>query len=184
MRRRKGPGQVRTTAFNIALRALRRAGCLGEGRVDQFQQVIQPGTCIPFQVQPHDTPAVLSQRLQITERLRLEPMDPRHTEAVEGLFVADPALSAYLQTDATQPAQAHALVSGWLAHRSAGLGHWLLRTGWARRLVERLTRSGKVVKTTSATGFLLLYGVASLKRYRRGSLRWRRPRLGSRTRRR
>src|SRR5262249_18514101 len=54
----------------------------------------------------------------------------------------------------------------------AALGGWLLRTSWARRLVERLTRSGKVVKTTSVTGFLLLYAVASLKRFRGGSLRF------------
>jgi len=54
----------------------------------------------------------------------------------------------------------------------AGLGRWLLCTGWARRAIERLTRSGKVVKTTSVTGFLLLYGVARLKRFRRGSLRF------------
>jgi indolepyruvate ferredoxin oxidoreductase beta subunit len=54
----------------------------------------------------------------------------------------------------------------------AGLGRWLLRPGLARRLVARLTRSGKVVKTTSVSGFLLLYVVASLKRFRRGSLRF------------
>ena len=54
----------------------------------------------------------------------------------------------------------------------AALGGWLKRTGWARRLVERLTRSGKVVKTTSVTGFLLLYAVASRKRFRRGTLRF------------
>jgi indolepyruvate ferredoxin oxidoreductase beta subunit len=54
----------------------------------------------------------------------------------------------------------------------AGLGRWLLDTGWAHRLVERLTRSGKVVRTTSVTGFLLLYAVASRKRARRGTLRF------------
>jgi indolepyruvate ferredoxin oxidoreductase beta subunit len=54
----------------------------------------------------------------------------------------------------------------------AALGGWLERTRWARRLVGRLTRSGKVVKTTSVSGFLLLYAVASLKRFRRGSLRF------------
>jgi indolepyruvate ferredoxin oxidoreductase, beta subunit len=54
----------------------------------------------------------------------------------------------------------------------AAWGRWLKRTGRARRLVERLTRSGKVVKTTSVVGFLLLYAVASLKRFRRGSLRF------------
>ena len=54
----------------------------------------------------------------------------------------------------------------------AGAGRWLLRTAWARGLLGRFTRSGRVVKTTSVTGFLLLYGVASLKRFRRGSLRF------------
>ena len=32
-----------------------------------------------------------------------------------------------------------------------------MRTGWARALVDRLTRTGKVVKTTSLGGFALLY---------------------------
>ena len=54
----------------------------------------------------------------------------------------------------------------------AGLGRWLLHIGWARRLVERLTRSGKVVRTTSIGGFLLLYLIAALKPWRRRSLRF------------
>jgi indolepyruvate ferredoxin oxidoreductase, beta subunit len=54
----------------------------------------------------------------------------------------------------------------------AGLGRWLLATQWARRLVERFTKSGKVVKTTSLRGFLLLYLVASLKSLRPRSLRF------------
>jgi indolepyruvate ferredoxin oxidoreductase beta subunit len=54
----------------------------------------------------------------------------------------------------------------------AGLGRWLLATPWARRLVERLVRSGKVVTTTSVHGFLLLYLVASLKPWRPHSLRF------------
>jgi indolepyruvate ferredoxin oxidoreductase beta subunit len=54
----------------------------------------------------------------------------------------------------------------------AALGRRLLRPGLVRRAIARLTRSGKVVKTTSVGGFLLLYGVASLKRFRRGSLRF------------
>jgi indolepyruvate ferredoxin oxidoreductase beta subunit len=54
----------------------------------------------------------------------------------------------------------------------AGLGRRLLRGGWARRLVERLTRSGKKVRTTSISGFLLLYCIAALKRWRRHSLRF------------
>ena len=53
-----------------------------------------------------------------------------------------------------------------------GLGRWLLATRWARALVERFTKSGKVVTTTSVPGFLLLYLVASLKPWRPRSLRF------------
>ena len=54
----------------------------------------------------------------------------------------------------------------------AGLGRWLLNTSWARRLVGRFTKSGRVVKTSSIRGFLLLYFIASLKPSRRRSLRF------------
>jgi indolepyruvate ferredoxin oxidoreductase beta subunit len=54
----------------------------------------------------------------------------------------------------------------------AGLGRWLMQTRWARRLVERLTKSGRIVKTTSLPGFLLLYMVAALKPLRPRSLRF------------
>src|SRR5262249_7205458 len=54
----------------------------------------------------------------------------------------------------------------------ASLGRWLLRTRWARRLVERFAASGKVVKTTSVPGFVLLYTVAALKPWRPHSLRF------------
>jgi indolepyruvate ferredoxin oxidoreductase, beta subunit len=54
----------------------------------------------------------------------------------------------------------------------AGLGRWLLRTGWARRAVGRFTREGRVVRTSSIRGFVLLYGVAAMRRLRRGSLRF------------
>jgi indolepyruvate ferredoxin oxidoreductase beta subunit len=54
----------------------------------------------------------------------------------------------------------------------APLGDWLMRTPWARRLVDRATRKGKIVKTTSVGGFLLLYALAKLKRLRRRSLRF------------
>jgi indolepyruvate ferredoxin oxidoreductase beta subunit len=54
----------------------------------------------------------------------------------------------------------------------APLGDWLMHTPWARRLVDRATRKGKVVKTTSVGGFLLLYTLAKLKRLRRRSLRF------------
>jgi indolepyruvate ferredoxin oxidoreductase beta subunit len=53
-----------------------------------------------------------------------------------------------------------------------GLGHWLLNTGSARRFVERFTKSGRVVKTSTIRGFLLMYFIASLKPTRRRSLRF------------
>jgi indolepyruvate ferredoxin oxidoreductase beta subunit len=56
----------------------------------------------------------------------------------------------------------------------AGLGRWLIRTRWARRIVDRLTRKGRVVGTTSLRGFLLLRLVAAFKPMRRASLRFRR----------
>ncbi|MEO8311511.1 MAG: indolepyruvate oxidoreductase subunit beta family protein [Caldimonas sp.] len=54
----------------------------------------------------------------------------------------------------------------------AGLGRWLERPGWARRVVERWTAKGRVVTTSSLSGFLLLYAIAGLRRFRRGSLRF------------
>jgi indolepyruvate ferredoxin oxidoreductase beta subunit len=54
----------------------------------------------------------------------------------------------------------------------APLGRWLLRTSWARRFLEALLRKGKVVKTTSVSGFLLLYGLSKFKSLRRRSLRF------------
>ncbi len=52
------------------------------------------------------------------------------------------------------------------------LGRWLLRTGWAKRTIERLTQRGKIVQTTSLRGFLQLYLVAEQRRWRRRSLRY------------
>lgn len=54
----------------------------------------------------------------------------------------------------------------------ASLGRWLLASNWARRLVERMTASGKIVKTTSIRGFLMMYAVAALKPLRPRSLRY------------
>ena len=54
----------------------------------------------------------------------------------------------------------------------AGLGRWLEGSGWPRRLVERFTRQGRVITTSSLRGFLLLYTLAGLKRWRRGTLRF------------
>ncbi|MHA6893486.1 indolepyruvate oxidoreductase subunit beta family protein [Ralstonia pseudosolanacearum] len=54
----------------------------------------------------------------------------------------------------------------------AGLGRWLARPHWAHRLVARCTRQGRVVKTSSLGGFLLLYTLARWGRWRRTTLRY------------
>ena len=54
----------------------------------------------------------------------------------------------------------------------AGFSRWLLRTSWARSLLGRFTAKGRLVETTSVSGFLLLYLAASLRRIRRRSLRF------------
>src|SRR5262249_42962761 len=51
-------------------------------------------------------------------------------------------------------------------------GRWLMDSGWPRRLVERFTRRGRVVKTSTVRGFLMLYAVAALKPTRPRSLRF------------
>jgi indolepyruvate ferredoxin oxidoreductase beta subunit len=56
----------------------------------------------------------------------------------------------------------------------AKLGRWLLANGALRALLERLTREGRVVRTSSLPGFLMLYAVASCRRFRRRSLRYER----------
>jgi indolepyruvate ferredoxin oxidoreductase beta subunit len=54
----------------------------------------------------------------------------------------------------------------------APLGRLILNARPLRALMDRLTRKGRVVKTTSLAGFLLLYLVASLKPLRPHSLRY------------
>lgn len=54
----------------------------------------------------------------------------------------------------------------------AGLGRWLLATGWARNTLGRFTRSGRVVATSTLRGYLLLYGIAALRPMRPRSLRF------------
>lgn len=56
----------------------------------------------------------------------------------------------------------------------AGLGAWILRTRWATRLLERFSGRGRTLNTTSISGFLQLYFVASLRERRRNSLRFKR----------
>ncbi|NBY72453.1 MAG: indolepyruvate oxidoreductase subunit beta family protein [Betaproteobacteria bacterium] len=53
-----------------------------------------------------------------------------------------------------------------------GLGRWLLASSSARAVVGRFTKKGRVVQTSSLSGFLLLYFVASLRRIRPISLRF------------
>jgi indolepyruvate ferredoxin oxidoreductase beta subunit len=54
----------------------------------------------------------------------------------------------------------------------AGLGRWLLASGWPRSVAERFVGKGRVITTSSLPGFLLLHLLARLKRWRRGSLRF------------
>lgn len=56
----------------------------------------------------------------------------------------------------------------------AGFSRFILRTKSLKRLVERFTGKGRVVQTTSLTGFLMLYALASLRHLRRGSFRFER----------
>ena len=52
------------------------------------------------------------------------------------------------------------------------LGKWVLRTGPVRRLVGRFTSHGRVVRTNSVRGYLLLSALAGLRRWRRSTLRF------------
>ena len=54
----------------------------------------------------------------------------------------------------------------------AGVGRWLLATGWARKLLASVTGKGRVVRTSTFGGFVLLYLIASLRGLRRRSLRF------------
>lgn len=54
----------------------------------------------------------------------------------------------------------------------AAWGRWLLASVAARRWVQRRAAKGRVVTTSSLRGFLLLYGVAALRRWRRSTLRF------------
>ncbi|MCU1333410.1 MAG: indolepyruvate oxidoreductase subunit [Candidatus Angelobacter sp.] len=56
----------------------------------------------------------------------------------------------------------------------AAFGSWLLKSGWASRLINRLTGKGKILQTTSLWGFLQLYWLASLRRWRPKTLRFKR----------
>ncbi|MGZ2747228.1 indolepyruvate oxidoreductase subunit beta family protein [Burkholderia stagnalis] len=53
----------------------------------------------------------------------------------------------------------------------AGLGRWLLKRHALHHLIRRVTREGRVVRTSSLGGFLLLYGLARWRVGRRLTLR-------------
>ena len=54
----------------------------------------------------------------------------------------------------------------------AALGRWLVSSKWMRQIVEAFTGNGKIVQTTSLRGYLQLYMVAGMRRWRRKSLRF------------
>lgn len=54
----------------------------------------------------------------------------------------------------------------------SALSRFVLRTGPLKRLIERTTGKGRVVQTTSLSGFLLLYVLASMRGLRRKSFRF------------
>lgn len=53
----------------------------------------------------------------------------------------------------------------------AGIGRWILRSPRIRGRLARWT-GGKQIRTSTLRGFLLLYGLAGLRRWRRGTLRF------------
>jgi len=53
-----------------------------------------------------------------------------------------------------------------------GLGRWLAQPHFVNRLVGRMTQSGRTIKTSSLSGFLLLHGLAKWRRWRRSTLRF------------
>jgi indolepyruvate ferredoxin oxidoreductase, beta subunit len=54
----------------------------------------------------------------------------------------------------------------------AFLARWLRNSRWAVKVIDRLTERGQIVRTTTLTGFLQLYVLAGLRRWRRKSLRF------------
>ena len=52
------------------------------------------------------------------------------------------------------------------------IGRAVERPGWLRRTVERFTRKGRIVTTSSLGGFLMLRSIAGMKRWRRSTTRF------------
>jgi indolepyruvate ferredoxin oxidoreductase beta subunit len=55
----------------------------------------------------------------------------------------------------------------------AGMGQWLLNSGFARRVSAPLFRRGRHFHTARVGGFLMLYLLAGMRRWRRSTLRYR-----------
>lgn len=53
-----------------------------------------------------------------------------------------------------------------------GIGRWLLGSGLPRKLVERMTQHGRVIRTSSLRGYLLLRCVAATSRWRLSTTRY------------
>jgi indolepyruvate ferredoxin oxidoreductase beta subunit len=54
----------------------------------------------------------------------------------------------------------------------APIGRWLIETKWASRWLDRLFLRERKIRTTTVCGFLLLYAVSGLKRFRRSTYRY------------
>ncbi|KJK01492.1 indolepyruvate oxidoreductase subunit B [Burkholderiaceae bacterium 26] len=54
----------------------------------------------------------------------------------------------------------------------ARIGLWLSQPHWARRLVDRFTKQGRIIQTSSLGGFVLLYTLARWRKWRRLTLRY------------
>jgi len=54
----------------------------------------------------------------------------------------------------------------------APVGRWLSKPGIANRLVGRFTTSGRVIRTSSLGGFLMLYAISRMRGWRRSTLRF------------
>lgn len=53
----------------------------------------------------------------------------------------------------------------------ASLGKWILRTPAVRKLIEPFCQKGRFMKTGTLSGFLLLYSLSGMRRFRRTTLR-------------
>jgi indolepyruvate ferredoxin oxidoreductase beta subunit len=53
-----------------------------------------------------------------------------------------------------------------------GLGRWLMGSTLPKRIVERFTQHGRVIRTSSLHGYLMLRTVAAMKRWRRSTMRY------------